>query len=168
MTGIPRDCSANMGGIKRVWIACSDEVTGVTITENQISAITPTDVWKLYEFRKQTGSFSTAITKDDANGTNYYESTIVLQFAKMETAKRLEIISMTISDMKLIIEDNNGHYWLFGYDNPVTLTEGSGATGTAYGDLNGYNVTLMDMSLLPPYEITEGAMAPILNPTVTP
>ncbi len=162
-SGIARDCDANVGGIKRVWIACYDEVTGKTLTNNQVSAITFVDkAFKEFQFRKQTGSVTQSFQLGD-NGTGYYEQTITLVFSKQETEKQIEINTLAVSDMVVIIEDNNGKYWYFGFDNTVTLSANEAETGTAYGDFNGYTVTLLGTDWQLAHEVTEGAMKSIIG-----
>lgn len=158
--GIERGCDKGIGGIRTAWIACWSEVNSVTVSGDEITAIAPATptVWHEYQFRKQTGSVTTTPTVSDENGTVFYESAIVLQFSVMETAKRVEIAALGASDLAVIIEDNNGRYWYFGKDDYVTLTDGSYETGTAFGDFNGYNLTLTDFSKEPPFEVAETVM----------
>lgn len=164
-SGLMRDCDGNVGGIKRCWIACYDQVTGKTITADQISAIEfESGAFKEFEFRKQTGSVTQSFQLGD-NGSQYYEQTITLVFRKQETPKRIEINALAISDIVVIIEDNNGKFWYFGYDNYVTLTANEAETGTAFSDLNGYTITLLGTDYQLAYEVTEEAMQAIINPT---
>lgn len=162
--GITRDCTSSIGGIKRAWGACYDEISTPTITDDMISLIPNPQAWKLFEFRNETGSVTTDYQQDDTTGSKYWESTIVFQFTKMETVKRLEINALAQSDTAWIIEDNNGRYWYFGYDDYVILTDGTAETGTARADLNGYNITLLDTSKDLPYEVSDTAMEAIINP----
>lgn len=164
-TGVTKDCGSSIGGIKRAWGACFDNVGKPTIANDMISAIPDTAQWHEFEFRRQTGSVTTTITRDDTNGTLYYESAIVLQFTKQETAKRLEINALAASDTSWIIQDENDNFWYFGFDNPVTLSDGTAETGTAWADFNGYNITLTDVSKLLPYQIEQEAMNEILGIT---
>jgi hypothetical protein len=168
LKGFERDCGPNIGGIKRAWVACYDNVTAPTLnTANEMitSVGTPASEWKEYEFRLQTGSADTTFTADDTTGSSYYESTILLQFSRLETAKRIEFIALASSDTRLIIQDMNNNFWYFGYDNPIRMTEGTAVTGTARTDLNGYTLTFTDISTELPYEVTEEAMEAIINPT---
>lgn len=164
MSGLVRGCERGIGGINSAWIACYDSVTKPTVTGGIITTIgTPASAWHEYEFRRQTGSITTTITTDDTNGSLYYSSDVILQFGLMESQKRTEIAAIAASDIAIIIEDANGHYWYFGYDNYVSITDGTIESGTASDDFNGYNITLNDISKQPPYEVTETAMAPILG-----
>lgn len=162
LTGMPRDCDTNVGGIRKAWIACEDSVNSVTVTDGVIQAISAeTGAFHEYEFRKQTGSVTTTFTKDDAAGSFYYESAIVFQFSRMEIEKRLEISQLAVSDLVMIILDNNGKYWYFGYDEYVSLTDGTAQTGQAFADLNGYNLTFTDFSQDLPYPVDPKVIATI-------
>lgn len=164
-SGIARDCDNGVGGIRRVWIACYDNVTGVTVTNNQISTITTTPatgVFKEFQFRKQTGSVTQSWQLGD-NGTGYYEQTITLVFSKWETEKRIEINALAVSDLAVIVEDNNGIYWYFGKDFSVTLGTNEAETGTALGDFNGYTLTLIGTDKELAYEVTASAMTGIIS-----
>lgn len=163
LSGLERGCDKGIGGIRTAWIACWGEITGITVSGDKITGITPTTgVWHEYQFRKQTGSVTITPTVSDENGTIFYESAIVLQFSTWETLKRTEIAALGASDLAVIIEDNNGRYWYFGYDDYVTLTDGSYETGTAFGDFNGYNLTLTDFSKELPYEVSATVMEAII------
>lgn len=163
LTGIVRDCASNIGGIRRAWIACYDEVSTIIETNNQITSILPTSAWHEYEFRKQTGSVEITPNKDDANGTLYYQAVISLVFSKWDTPKRLEVEALGLGDLAIIIEDNNGHYWYFGIDNYVSMSGGSASTGTAFGDLNGYTLEFEYVGKYTKIEVTEDAMQDIIS-----
>ena len=53
--------------------------------------------FKPFVFRKETGNFTSTINSDDAAGTTFVQSEIVLQFTKQETAKRLEIAALMLA-----------------------------------------------------------------------
>lgn len=171
LAGIARDCKDSAGGIKRVWIACFDDVTAKTVSGEEITALTlatGATGFKEYRFRKETGSLTMNIQTDRVNGTSYWENDLVLQFTKLETAKRIEIQALVIGDTVVIVEDNNGKYWYLGYDEPVDLSEGTGETGTAWADFNGYNITLQDISKEHPYEVTQAVIDKISGVTPAP
>ena len=156
MTGIPSECKDAIGGIKAAYIAEHADLTfPLTETQGVISAITMATgkTFKPFVFRKETGNFASTINSDDAAGTTFVQSEIVLQFTKQETAKRLEIAALMIGNCAVIIEDGNGKCWYFGQNFPVVLTAGSAASGTAMGDFNGYNITLTDKSKELPREV---------------
>jgi len=144
-----------MGGIVEALIANRDDVASVAVTSNVISAITMVGSakFKRYAFARNTGSLSSNYTIDQATGVRYVASDLVLQFNRMETAKRVEISALAQNDLVVIVKDANGLYWYLGKDEAVNATAGDGLTGTARGDRNGYSITLQDNSLEMPYEV---------------
>ena len=157
LSGLAKDCAANMGGIVEVMIANFADVTGVTITDGVVSAVTmATDAkFKKYSFAKNTGSLTSTYNIDAASGVKYVTSDLLLQFNRMETSKRVEITALSLGDLAVIVKDANGKYWYLGKDEPVNASAGDGQTGTARGDANRYTITLQDESLEMPYEVDE-------------
>ena len=155
LKGIGLGCKDNMGGIKEVYLIKDEDITAVAATEGQISTLTLGDSakFKTYKFRKGTSQMTSTMTTDEAAGTLSVQTDLALQFSKMETSKRLEIMAMCMESMKAIVLDANGKYWFLGYDFPVTASAATGQTGTNFGDFGGYNVTLTDNSKEFPYEI---------------
>lgn len=170
LAGINTGCKDNMGGIKEVYIIKKDYIEGITLTTNQISAITVSKVdpqavtpvdqpWSTYKFRKGTSQFTSTMNTDDAAGTMNFETVLALQFSKQETSKRLEIMALCMDEVAVIVLDNNGKYWFLGYDNPVTASAATAQSGTAFGDFGGYNVELTDNSRELPYEVTDSCIS---------
>lgn len=154
-----------MGGIAEVWITNHDAVSNVTVDENIISAISLADSakFKRYFFRRGTGSMTSTYSLDPASGANFVTTDLALQFNKMETAKRIEMSALAVSELAIIVKDNNGKYWYLGYNNPVTASAGDGATGQAFTDANKYGITLQDVSLQLPYEVSAEALDAIVD-----
>lgn len=165
LNGLPKDCEASMGGIAEVWITNHDAISDVTVDENIISAISLADSakFKRYFFRRGTGSMTSTYSLDPASGANFVTTDLALQFNKMETAKRIEMSALAVSELAIIVKDNNGKYWYLGYNNPVTASAGDGATGQAFTDANKYGITLQDVSLQLPYEVSAEALDAIVD-----
>lgn len=146
-----------MGGIVEALIANKENVTGITISSDMVSAITMASSakFKRYAFARNTGSLTSNYTIDPATGVRFVTSDLVLQFNRMDTQKRVEISALAQNDLIIICKDANGKYWLLGKDEPVNATAGDGLTGTARADRNGYSITLQDNSLEMPYEVDE-------------
>ena len=155
LSGLAKDCAANMGGIVEVLIANYDDVTAVAVTTGIVSAITmaTSAKFKKYHFNKNTGSLTSTYNLDPASGVKYVASDLLLQFNRMETTKRVEISALALADLAVIVKDANGKYWYLGKDEPVNASAGDGQTGTARGDANRYTITLHDESLEMPYEV---------------
>ena len=157
LSGIAIPCKDNMGGIKEVYIAKTADVAEKTLNteQSQIATISMESAakFKTYKFRKGTANMTSTAASDEAIGNFSVTTELALQFSKMETSKRLEIMAMCLEDVEVIVLDFNGRYWYLGYDFPVTATSATAQTGTAATDLNGYNVTLSDTSAEFPFEV---------------
>lgn len=157
LSGIALPCKDNMGGIKEVYIAKAADVTERTLNadNSQIETLVLADSAKLktYKFRKGTANMTSTAASDEAIGNFSVTTELALQFSKMETSKRLEIMALCLEDVVVVVLDFNGKYWYLGYDFPVSATSATAQTGTAATDLNGYNITLSDTSAEFPYEI---------------
>lgn len=155
MSGLARDCSTSLGGIVEAYIANQEDVTSVVVSSNMISQVTMTTSkkFKKYSFSRNTGSLTSNYTIDAATGVRYVVSDLVLQFNRMETAKRVELTALAQNDLVVIVKDANGKFWYLGYNEPVNASTGDGQTGTARTDRNGYSVTLQDYSHEMPYEV---------------
>ena len=158
LSGLTRDCANSMGGVKEVYIANRDDVdiAAFTISSDIITAIAmvSTAKFKKYSFRPQTAELVCTPQVNNENGVAFIQSVLTLQFAKMDTTKRLEINALALGELCIVVVDNNGKMWFLGYDNPVTATGGDSGTGKAFTDANRYGIQLTDNSLLYPYEVT--------------
>lgn len=154
-----------MGGIVEALIANKDDITAITVTSDMITAITMASSakFKRYAFSRNTGSLTSNYTIDQATGVRFVASDLVLQFNRMETAKRVEISALAQNDLAVIVKDANGKYWFLGYDEPVNATAGDGLTGTARADRNGYSITLQDNSHEMPYEVDDDIISALVG-----
>ena len=160
LAGLARDCESNQGGIREAWISpyvenlftvSSGAVTGIN------SAVTA-DTFYHYTFKKDTGSFTSTLNVDNANGVNYVSTEINLVFARMESVKRAEIAALSLADVAMIVLDANGKYWAFGVYEPVNASAGSAETGVARGDANRYSITLLDNAPSYPMALSDAAV----------
>lgn len=165
LSGLVKDCSPSMGGITEVLLANREDVSAVTANSGKISEITMASSakFKKYSFARNTGSMTSTYTIDQASGVKYVTTDLLLQFNRMETAKRVEISALAVNDLVAIVKDANGIYWYLGYDEPVNASAGDGQTGTARGDANRYTITLQDNSKEMPMEVDSTIIAALIG-----
>ena len=154
-----------MGGITEVLLANREDVSAVTAESGKITEITMASSakFKKYSFARNTGSMTSTYTIDQASGVKYVTTDLLLQFNRMETAKRVEISALAVNDLVAIVKDANGIYWYLGYDEPVNASAGDGQTGTARGDANRYTITLQDNSKEMPMEVDSTIIAALIG-----
>ncbi len=168
-SGFTLGCRDNTGGIKNLYIL-SGSITSVTdASEGLIESISGSGEFFQYELFRQTSDFSEAISATPENGTVFYEQSVNAVFFKLQSSTRNQVRVLAKNpDLKIIVETNNGSedgvgkYWLLGEQNGVQLLSGTGATGTAFGDLNGYSLTFTGQEPEPASEIS-GSLADALS-----
>lgn len=155
LSNILLNCDMTRGGIQSVYVASRNAVIGdVSRVSNKIKIDTASDnEWKKFEFRKATGSM-TSTYNIEANGVKYVTTDLVMQFAGIndDTTNALNEI-VKYDDLVCIVNTNAGKHIFLGETEPVTATTSTMETGTAFGDLNGYNLTVQDTSNEYPIEV---------------
>ena len=153
LKGITNDCSTSKGGIREIFIAdWQKDIFTVGDSAGTVTALKAETQWYQYYVKRNTSSFTSTATIDQANGVNFVSTELTLVFTKMETAKRLEMSALTLNDVAVLVVDANNKVWCLGKDNPVNATAGTGETGTAATDGNKFTLTLTDESDTFPFE----------------
>ena len=99
--------------------------------------------WYLYNLEKETATASQKQTGNAQNGTSFNDQSMTIILNKMDAAMQNEIKVLVQSRLQVAVKFNDGTYWLFGYQNGMDITTADGSTGTAFGDRNGYTISLV-------------------------
>jgi len=148
---IALDCINGLGGVKEMYVFAGDW-NGVTVTETagEVSGIAGTGTFYQFYLPKDTASVTESINVSNANGTVFYQPELTAIFQKLDAAKRNQILLLAQNrDLRVVFVDNNNTSWLMGNVRGCVMSAGSGATGTAVGDLNGYTITLQGQEPAP-------------------
>lgn len=153
-------CQGSLGGVKSVWIA--DYLSGAaTVAEatgktgvDVVTKFADSVTWIQIPIRKNTASYSSEVQVNEQNG-NSVQTTLTVVLSRMEAQKRMLFNALMLTDVMAVVEDANGNRVFLGYDNPVTMSSGTGETGTAKTDTNAYTIGLQDDSVAPPYFLSE-------------
>ena len=162
LTGIAKDCAPNMGGIKLLLLCLFSSIASVTIDETtgKITAITFEDdapKFEKFALPKGVASLGSSLQVNTENGVNYVQNLLTLAFNRMDTAKRVAISALSVSECVAIVQDNNGKYWYVGKDEPLTANGGDSGTGAAKTDRNGYGLNMQSEEQSYPYEVNIGS-----------
>lgn len=167
LSGINNVCKeTSFGGIKEVLIAPYDDIASVSVDSGtSLLSVTMASgkTFSEYKLLKNTGSLTSTLNTSDTSAS-YFTNEVTLQFMKMETSKRLEIMALMLTSCAVIVKDANNKYWYLGKDNYVDCSAGSAQTGTASSDANHYELTLTDTSAELPYEVDSSIIASIVTP----
>lgn len=166
LSGLNTACKeSSFGGIKEVLIALYEDVESTSI-DSTSHLLTPTMVsgkkFKQYKLLKSTGALTSTLNTSETSAS-YFTNEVSLQFMKLETSKRIEIMALMMSACVVIVKDANDKYWYLGKNSYVECTAGSAQTGTAASDSNHYELTLTDTSAELPYEVDASVISSIVD-----
>jgi hypothetical protein len=97
------------------------------------------------------------------NGTIFYQQDLQIVLNKMTAALRNELRLLGQNRLMAIVLDRNNVYWLLGSLNGLELSAGTGQSGTAFGDRNGFDVTFTGMEEQPMREVQSSIIAALTN-----
>ena len=157
-SGHTLDCrNASTGGVKTLWVlgGAGNQITGTTSTQvGGITAISGTGVFYKYELVKQSSSFSEELQVNETAQSVVFVPTLVVTLPKLDQILRTKWFDLIKPNfLTIMIEDNNGRYWLVGQENGLTVTAGSMLMGQAYNDANGVTFTMSGGEPNPSMEI---------------
>jgi hypothetical protein len=164
--GYTLDCRDSAGGVKSVYFIEHGNVTGVTVASGVVSAIAKAGGGRFYKYtlHRATASFTEEFQDNIQNGTVFNRQTLNIILNKMQASLRNEISLLAANVLLAVVEDQNGKYWLAGYENGLMREGGSGGTGTALGDRNGYTLNFTGDERIMAYEVNSSVIAGLTTP----
>jgi len=170
-SGVQLGCSDGIGGIKKIYVVGgagvdNGGVTGFTYdADGAITGATSAASTTLYgfELKRNTSSLSQNVTKSFENGTIFFEQVLTAILFKYDQDKRnqLKVLSQN-DDIQIIAIDQNDVQYLLGQVNGMYLSGGSAATGTAFGDRNGFELIFTGQEH-EPARVIDGSLASVFT-----
>jgi hypothetical protein len=150
-------CKDVVGGLRNIYILNYGAYTESNITydtavgyEDVITGITLLPSTDIYKFElKGTNSFETTITSSRENGTTFFEQVLSIQLKKQDQITHKQIKLLSYGRPNVIVETNNGDYFIAGLLRGMDVTAGTISNGTALGDMTGYSLTLTGQEAVP-------------------
>lgn len=166
-SGVALGCSDGIGGIKKIYIVGGGgSVTGYTYdVDGGITGATSSSGTTLYgfELKRNTSSLAQNTTKNFENGTIYFEQVLTAIMYKYDQDKRNQLKVLSQNDnIQIVAVDQNDVQYLLGQINGMYLSGGSAATGTAFGDRNGFEMIFTGQEH-EPARVIEGALASVFS-----
>ena len=168
-SGVQLGCSDGIGGIKKIYVvggSASAEVTGFTYdADGAITGATSASGTTLYgfELKRNTSSLSQNTTKNFENGSIFWEQVLTVVLYKYDQDKRNQLKILGQNDqLQIIAIDQNDVQYMLGQVNGMFLSGGSAATGTAFGDRNGFELIFGGAEPYPANQIV-GALATVFS-----
>lgn len=157
ITGRAFPCKTGIGGIKKVWVAAFG-VDWDAISGGSVAGLAGTSTATLFSFEltKNSGSLQQTVNSSIENGTVFFEQTLTMVMPIIDASSNDELYELMKGRLSVLVQDSNDNLLIMGYSEGVEVSGGEIGTGTAKGDLNGYNLTFV---------AHEGLPAPLLAST---
>lgn len=174
-SGFTLGCRDNAGGITSIFIL-SGSISSIAETSGEITAITGSGTFYEFQLPRNVGDFTETPNASLENGTVFYEQVVNIAIHKLQTSIRNQVNLLSQNpNLKIIVKTNNGtqdgvgQYLYVGRYRGMAVSGGSGATGTAFGDQNGYALTFTGQEPQPFFEIqtTGGVLSTALSGITT-
>lgn len=141
--GFNLDCRDSYGGVKEVYIMEFENASAITLTSGVVTAITKVTSKKFWKYNliAHTGESEETLTSNRENGTSSVKQSVKFPMNKMSAAVRAELMLLAKNRLLIVVVDENGVGWLYGYGYGIMSTSFSAKTGKVLSDRNGYELT---------------------------
>lgn len=146
-----KPCKDTVGGIKNIYFVDYGDFTGISYNVTDTDVIdTLATSFQAYKYEVHfSSSFTQNIQSSMENGTTAFEQVLEVTLPKLTKEDHKELKLISFGHPHVIVEDQNGNYFVAGLLNGMAVTGGTIVTGLNMGDLSGYTLTLTGMEKVP-------------------
>ena len=168
--GRAEQCKNSVGGLKAVYFINWGDATTVTYSatagqEDVITGLGGTPIGYKYEL-KGTSTFEQTVTSSRENGTTFVDQKLSLSLAKLTIADNKQLKLLSYGRPQVIVEDNNGSFFMAGLTKGMDLVTATISNGAAMGDMSGYKMEFQGMEPVAANFVTGPLLSGILT-TIT-
>ncbi len=178
LQALPRACGTEgvVAGVEKVFMITFNDLavpTGSTVdevyttsTNGMVDAIglVATKKYVGIDLLKSTSGLDEALTKDTKTGTSYMTQTFKLVLSDLTSDNKTFIESVLNQPVSVLLKTKTGKYFVAGLNGQMELSALEGGTGTAEGDLIGYNLTFTGISTKMITQVDPTIVADLINP----
>jgi hypothetical protein len=169
-------CKDSLAGLRNVYFINEDITSNFIYKENSPMA-TPYDyildndysesidylqgIVSLYKFELKSNEnvYDQEIVSSRENGTTFFRQTLTIKLKKQDIATHNAVKTLAYAKPRILVETNEGDFFMVGLLRGADLTAGSINNGGALGDFSGYSMTFQAEELLPSQFVPLGTAA---------
>lgn len=146
-----KPCKDTVGGIKNIYFVNYGDFTGIVYNATDTDVIDDLAAsFNAYKYEVHfSSSFTQNIQSSMENGTTAFEQVLEVTLPKLTKEDHKELKLVSFGHPHVIVEDQNGNFFVAGLLNGMSVTGGTIVTGLNMGDLSGYTLTLTGMEKVP-------------------
>lgn len=164
-------CKDSLAGLKNVYFINEDitpsyifketfPTSGIYIVDTDFSEVIDfvNYVQYMYKFELKSNEnvYDQEIVSSRENGTTFFRQTLTIKLKKQDAATHLAVKTLAYAKPRILVENNEGQFFLVGLLRGCDLTAGSINSGGALGDFSGYSMTFQAEELLPSQFVLNG------------
>ena len=162
-------CKDSLAGLKNVYFINEDitpnfiyreSAPGVYVVDTDFSESIEyvNFVQYLYKFELKSNEnvYDQEIVSSRENGTTFFRQTLTIKLKKQDIATHNAVKTLAYAKPRILVENNEGQFFLVGLLRGCDLTAGSINNGAALGDFSGYSLTFQAEELLPSQFVENG------------
>jgi hypothetical protein len=141
IAGYTIDCRDAVGGIDAVFFIEHASITAFGESSGTITAMTKASGKRFYKFEvpsRSTANASSNPVGSTENGTLFFEQTVTLPVNKRDATTRNVVTALAKNKVIAVTKDKDGTFRMYFKGYGGFLEGGTGQTGAAAGDANGY------------------------------
>jgi hypothetical protein len=153
-------CKDSLGGLRNVYFINDDLVTneivffnpflpGDTVITNEVYYVENVASIYKFELKSNENVFDQEIVSSRENGTTFFRQTLTIKLKKQDIATHNAVKTLAYAKPRILVENNEGQFFLVGMYRGADLTAGSINNGGALSDFSGYSLTFTAEELLP-------------------
>jgi hypothetical protein len=146
-----KPCKDTVGGIKNIYFVNYGDFDGIVYNATDSDVIDDLAAsFNAYKYEVHfSSSFTQNIQSSMENGTTAFEQVLEVTLPKLTKEDHKELKLVSFGHPHVIVEDQNGNFFVAGLLNGMSVTGGTIVTGLNMGDLSGYTLTLTGMEKVP-------------------
>ena len=165
-------CKDSLGGLRNVYFINEGITANYMYRESSPGVyIVDTDfsesidyvnfVQYLYKFELKSNEnvYDQEIVSSRENGTTFFRQTLTIKLKKQDIATHNAVKTLAYAKPRILVENNEGQFFLVGLLRGCDLTAGSINNGGGLADFSGYSLTFQAEELLPSQFVASGTSA---------
>jgi hypothetical protein len=158
-----RTCTNGKGGIKSVLLFPLGNASGVTISNNEISAITVSGEVFYYKLKSNLSSYTAPVQVNKDNGTLWYNQSLSMILASDTKELRSEIHLLAQNEVICFVEKANGTWVALGLEEGLQVADANEYTsGVLKSDRQGHVIVLNGMENNEVPDVADGLITTLL------
>lgn len=167
--GRSEPCKDSLAGLRNVYFI-NEDITPNFIYKESAPGVYAVDdyfgesidyvnfVQYLYKFELKSNEnvYDQEIVSSRENGTTFFRQTLTIKLKKQDIATHNAVKTLAYAKPRILVENNEGQFFLVGLLRGCDLTAGSINNGGALGDFSGYSMTFQAEELLPSQFVVNG------------